>query len=175
MSPLPAPTFLHLWDANRYPLAYLRQGLDEAAVQRMVQAKLRALGAFVLTVDSGARLLRGRVMGAARRAGLPPDAVLFTPGRTGAGVSGLADLIGCDMHGRMVAIEVKRPAHLVVSSKTGKLIQQRPAGAPTPQQLGFLQEVHRRGGIAGVVWSPQDLDQVWWGGQGELHGDESTG
>lgn len=171
----PTPEFINAWDQERYPGAYLRQGLDEAAVQRMVQAKLRALGAFVLAVDAGARLMRGRVMGAARRAGLAPDAVLFTPGRTGVGVAGLADLVGCDAHGRMVAIEVKRPAHLVVSPKTGKLIQSRPAGQPTEAQLAFLLEVHRRGGIAGVVWSPADVDQVWWTGRGELHQDVPTG
>lgn len=154
-------TFPWRWDPARYPPAYLRAGLAEGDVQRAVLDRLLAGGHFAVPVDSGAKHLRGRAAGALRRAGVAnPDAVLF--GRTGAGLAGLADVVGCTKHGRMLAIECKRPAHYVVSPKTGALVLAK-NGAPgeaTDQQLRFLDECHRRGGIAGVVWAVRDLEEL---------------
>ncbi|MEB3212942.1 MAG: VRR-NUC domain-containing protein [Leptolyngbyaceae bacterium] len=55
---------------------------------------------------------------------------------------GSSDLIGI-YKGRFLAIEVKRD---------GK--------NPTPEQLNFLRVVEERGGIAGVVRSPEDVKKL---------------
>lgn len=70
--------------------------------------------------------------------------VLERPSRVSAGLAvGSADLIGLTSDGRFVALECK----------TGS---QR----PTPQQAAFLELVRSWGGVAGVVRSVEDVDQV---------------
>jgi len=56
--------------------------------------------------------------------------------------TGSSDLIGI-YKGRFLAIEVKAP---------GK--------EPTPEQLNFIQQVKKAGGVAGGVTSPDELENV---------------
>jgi hypothetical protein len=155
-----APTFPHEWDQARYSESYLRLGsLHDAVVARCL-TWIRVHHHFALEVDVGAKLLRGRAAGALRRAGVAkPSAVLF--GRTGAGMAGLVDLVGVAENGRAIFVEVKAPAWLVPSKKTGRLVQKRAADVPTTQQMAFLREVHRRGAYAGVAWHERDLDGIF--------------
>lgn len=114
--------FRHAFDATRYPPAYLRLGIREEHVQAATLAALRGRGALVFPVDSGAKLLRGRAVGALRRAGVgQPEAVLY--GATGAGFHGLADLVGILPGGRALFVEVKAPAWLAPSRRTGRPVQ----------------------------------------------------
>lgn len=150
-----APAF----DPSRYPEVWLRSGLDEARVQALLLAHLRARGCWCWTVDVGARALQGRAAGALRRAGVRrPEGLLR--GRAPGGEAGLPDIHGIAPGGVPLYVEVKRPAHLVVSPKTGRLIQARPAGEPTPQQLAFLAKARSLGALAGVAWGPQDLNAI---------------
>jgi len=52
---------------------------------------------------------------------------------------GSSDIIGCDPEGRFIGAEVK--------TATGK---------PTPEQRNFIDNINRKGGIAGIVRSPLD-------------------
>lgn len=56
---------------------------------------------------------------------------------------GGSDLIGYDKTGRFVALEIKQP---------GK--------NPTPEQINFLNAVSVAGGIAAVVTSPDELENI---------------
>lgn len=147
------------FDPSRYPEVWLRAGLDEDRVQALLLMHLRGRGCLVWTVDVGARALQGRAAGALRRAGVRrPETMLR--GRAPGGEPGLPDIHGIAPGGRPLYVEVKRPAHLVVSLKTGRLIQRHPAGEPTPQQLAFLAKVRAMGALAGVAWGPQDLGAI---------------
>lgn len=151
--------FPHEFDASRYATAYLRTGISEAQVQVATLAALRARRALVFPIDAGARLLRGRAVGALRRAGArQPERHLV--GLTGAGVAGLADLVGILPGGRALFVEVKAPAWLAPSPSTGRLIQKRAAGEPSEAQLRFLADARRWGAAVGVVWSARDLDTI---------------
>lgn len=138
------------FDPSRYPQAYLRAGYREATVQRLVLVRLRQLGYRPFVVDSGAARLRGR----AARAGV------FLGGASTGMARGIADVHGTGPGGRAVYVEVKAPAWLAPSPKTGRLIQRRAAGEPTPEQIRFLEEHLRAGAVAGVAWGPQDVDTI---------------
>jgi hypothetical protein len=110
-------------------------------------------------VDAGAKKLRGRAVGALRRAGVArPEAALA--GATGAGIAGLADVVGTLKGGRSVYVEVKAPAWLGPSRRTGRMVQKRAAGEPTPEQLAFLLDAVRKGAVAGVAWSMRDVVEL---------------
>lgn len=152
--------FPHTWDASRYPEAYLRFGLLHEAVVARCLAWLRARGHFAVEVDVGAKRLRGRAAMALRFAGVrKPAALLY--GSTGGSSAGIVDLVGIAQDGRGIFVEVKSPAWLVPSKKTGRLVQKRAADVATSQQLAFLAEVHRRGAYAGVAWSEIDLAPIF--------------
>lgn len=147
------------FDASRYSEAWLRSGLDEDRVQSLLLQHLRGRGCWCWSVDVGARALQGRAAGALRRAGVPrPEAMLR--GRAPAGEVGLPDIHGIAPCGRPLYVEVKRPAHLVVSPRTGRLIQKHAAGEPTPEQLAFLAKARSLGALAGVAWGPVDLNAI---------------
>lgn len=55
---------------------------------------------------------------------------------------GISDLIGCH-EGKFIALEVKRPG-----------------GKPSPEQMQFIADVQRSGGIAGVVYSVEDVIEL---------------
>lgn len=149
---------LPAFDRSRYPEAYLRQGYPEAVVQRMVLTRLAQLGVEAYVVESGAARLRGRVAGMLRSQGLRAGPLLGMATGTERGI--------CDVHGvaratgRAVHIEVKAPAWLVLSPKTGKLIQRRAAGEATPDQVVFIGRMRRAGSFAGFAWGPGDVDAI---------------
>jgi hypothetical protein len=160
VTPFPPP-FQVAFDHARYPPAYLRLGLDEDQVQARVVARLRALGWFAHPVDAGAREVRGRVRGALGRCGITSAAVFAALANGGAAEDGFPDVVGVYRGtGRALFVEVKRPASMEPSPRTGRLIVKRPAGQPTPQQVAFLTEARRCGAAAGVVWSERDLDGI---------------
>ena len=151
--PLTLPAYQTTWDRHRYTRAYLSLPRGEVHVQAAVLARLQALKAFAFPVDSGAKKLRGRAIGALRRYGaVKPEALL--KGSTGAGLAGLADVVFVWRNGRAGFLEVKRPA-LIVDGKV-----QMVAGHATEEQLTFLRNAHRAGAITGVVWSAPDVDLV---------------
>ena len=138
------------FDAGRYPPAYLRQGYLEAAVQKLVIGRLRQLGCRAFVVDSGAARLRGR----AARAGV------FLGGQATGMDRGIPDVHATGPSGRAVYVEVKAPAWLVISPKTGRFIQKRAAGTPSPQQVKFISDHRQAGALAGFAWGPQDVDRI---------------
>ena len=151
--PPPSYTFPWAWDAGRYQPTYLRLARTEASVQLAILDFLNHRHVLAWATDSGAKTLRGRAVGALRRAGhKDPNAALV--GRTGAAHAGHPDIIGLacwPKHpGRMVAIEVKKPAHIIA----GRIAS--PPGLPTAAQLAFLDRVYRAGGVVGVAWSVDD-------------------
>lgn len=142
------------FDASRYPAQYLRAGHLEAVVQRLVIARLRQLGCRAFVVDSGAARLRGR----AARAGV------FLGGAATGMNRGIPDVHATAPGGRAVYVEVKAPAWLVPSKATGRLIQKRAAGEPSPEQVQFIVEHLRAGAAAGFAWGPDDVDAILGGG-----------
>lgn len=141
------------WDRSRYPQAWLLAGWPEAKVQIAALAALVQLGVWVHAVDAGNRNLAGRARAALGRAGINPAVALAGRSSTAAG---FPDLAGIAPDGSPLFIEMKRPEHLVVSLRTGKLIQEHAAGEPTDDQVEFLTQAFRRGARAGVAWSVQD-------------------
>lgn len=144
------------FDRTRYPEDYLRRGFSEANVQLVVLARLRQLGCWAHIVDAGAALLRGRAVGALRRAGASTAALV---GRTGI-AAGISDILGIAPDGRPLFVEVKAPAWLAPSSLTRRLTQRRAAGAPSEDQIAFLLEAERRGAVAGIAWAASDVDAI---------------
>lgn len=108
-------------------------------------------------IDVGDRRLRGRAAMLVRAAGGDPRHL------TGAGgqmTRGIVDLAVTFRGGRAGWFEVKKPALYAPSKSTGRLVQRREAGTPTPEQLAFLDEQYRQGACVGVLWSERDLDAV---------------
>jgi hypothetical protein len=155
------------FDPARYPESYLRMGFTEAQVQAYVVAYLRAVWkAQVTVVDVGDAKLRGRAAAMLRSAGADPHAVVGAPGQMEQGVVDLAVSFP-HLGGRAGWFEVKRPSRLVRSPRTGELVQERAAGAPTAAQVAFLERQRRAGAVVGVVWRAQDLDELVPAASGE--------
>lgn len=143
------------FDPGRYPLPYLLQGWPEIAVQNQALGIAKMRGHFLVAVDAGAAPLRGRAIGAMRRAGVAhPERLLA--GRTGTR-KGVVDLVGCLKTGRAVFVEVKAPARYEPSPATRKPIVAERAGEPTEEQLDFLAAAHEHGALVGLIWSPNDM------------------
>jgi hypothetical protein len=156
----PPPTFPHAWDPARYPPEYLKLGPSEEQVVRATVDYLVAKWRAVVTViDAGDRRLRGRAAHAIRAAGGDP---LVLKGRGTTMDSGIADLHVTFPHlgGRAGWFELKKPALLAPSPKTGRLVIRHPAGAPTDEQLRFLRRQERAGALVGVIWWHHDLDAI---------------
>jgi hypothetical protein len=150
--------FLHRWDPARYAPTYLRQGILEVHVQAAIVAYLRTRWrAEVSVIDVGSAKLRGQASRLLAYAGGDPR---FLKGRGDASTRGIVDLAVTFRGGRAGWFEVKRPAHLVTSKATGRLVQKHPAGAPTEAQLTFLGRQHNHGALVGVLWAPKDLDSI---------------
>jgi hypothetical protein len=163
------------WDRARYAEAYLLQHVDEDAVQTAVVEELRRLGIVAWVNDAGAKNLRGRAFGAMRRAGVfAQEAAKALRGRTGAGEAGLPDVGGyipAALLGLARAVplyvECKAPewrrlaaAHRVSSRRSPGTLQDRAAGALSPEQRAFLVRAHAAGCVAGTVWHVKDLARV---------------
>lgn len=153
---MPDRPYLWRWDRSRYKASWLCLRPSEAQVQAAVLEMLYWRGIPALAVDVGAKRLRGRAFGALRRAGASTACL---SGATGAGIAGLADIVGCLPGGRALFLECKAPEHLAAVPRGG-FRQVESAGKPSPQQLGFLDAMHGAGACVGVVWSVEDLVEV---------------
>lgn len=152
--------FPHQWDRVRYAVAWLCTRPSEASVQAQILGWLARAGVRAFPSDAGARPLRGRAIGALRRAGVDGEAATRAlKGRTGT-AEGVSDLIGTLPGGRSLYLEVKQPAWLEWLSHRGTARQLRGAGLPTPEQLRFLLEMHDQQALVGVVWSVEDAQAI---------------
>lgn len=152
---MPEYPFVHAFDPARYSPAYLRSGLLEEQVQEACVLRLQTRWrARVTVIDVGERRMRGRLV---RQFGISGKELV---GLGGANERGIVDLAVTFPGGLAGWFECKSPAWFVVSKKTGRLIQKRPAGEPTPEQLAFLLAQARLGAVAGLLWAPEDLDAL---------------
>ena len=152
--------FRTAWDRARYPEHYLRFGYSEEAVAIQCIDRLRARWrAEVTRIDSGDRRLRGRAAAMLAAAGADPRQL---NGRGTTMDRGISDLHVTFPHlgGRTGWFELKVPEHLVVSPKTGKLIQEAEPGEPTLDQAEYLLRQHRAGAIVGFIWWSHELDEL---------------
>lgn len=147
--------FLHEWDASRYPVGYLRRGLlEKDVVEACVATLQRRWRAQVTIIDSGDA--RGRGRAARVIAGLGGNPGLIR-GSASQMEPGIADLAVTFQGGRAGWFELKKPAWLAPSKATCRLVQRRPAGQPTQEQLLFLERQRRAGAIVSVAWSELDI------------------
>lgn len=161
-------SYLWRWDRDRYKSSWLCLRPTEAQVQEATIMRLSLLGIPAAVVDAGAKKLRGRAIGALRRQGLDSRvASALLRGDTGI-LTGLVDIVGTippKVHrlafpwGIPLFLEMKAPEHLEPSPRGG-FRQVDPAGAPTPDQLAFLDAMHGAGACVGVLWSVDDLREV---------------
>jgi hypothetical protein len=141
------------FDLHRYGDLYLMQQVTEAQVQKEILELLALYDVDAVPIDAGGRRQRGRMMGAAKTAGVELAGVQNV--KTGAAIpAGFADLEATlAPTGRSLYIEVKAPAW--VNAKK-KII--RRAGEASEQQLEFLLAKYRRGACVLVAWSAKDVD-----------------
>jgi hypothetical protein len=142
------------FEGYRYPDLYLLSQVDEARVQADIVEMLHAYHVDAVPIDAGGRRQRGRMMAAARSAGIALGGIQNV--KTGAAIpAGFADLEATlAPTGRALYIEVKAPAWLDAQKK---II--RRAGQPSPEQIEFLLAKHHRGALCMVAWSSADVEQ----------------
>ncbi len=141
------------FDGTRYSDHYLMSQLTEARVQGHIIALLSAFDVDAVPIDAGGRRQRGRMMGAAKAAGMDLAGVQNV--KTGAAIpAGFADLEATlAPEGRSLYIEVKAPAWLDANRKVI-----RRAGQPSLEQLEFLLSKYLRGACVLVAWSAKDVE-----------------
>lgn len=141
------------FDGSRYGDLYLMNQVTEAQVQKDILAMLALYKVDAVPIDAGGRRQRGRMMGAAKAAGVNLAGVQNV--KTGAAIpAGFADLEATlAPEGRSLYIEVKAPAWI-----DGKNKVIRRAGKASPEQLEFLLSKYERGAIVLVAWSSQDVE-----------------
>lgn len=149
----PAYPFPHEFVAARYSEHYLISCITETRVQADIVELLRSYRVDVVAIDAGGRRQRGRMMAAAKAAGVSLAGVQNA--KTGAAIpKGFADLEATLAPlGRALYIEVKAPSWMDL----GKRIT-RKAGEPSLEQLDFLMAKYQRGAIVLVAWSAQDIE-----------------
>ncbi len=164
-------TSLLTFDRSLYSRAYLTACVSEAAAQKEVLAALQLKGIKAYANDVGAKSIRGRAAAVAKKNGASAqDMRWLNTGKTGAGAKGLVDIVGVipsSVHklgypwGIPLYIEMKAPEWCELSSKTGQLIQARPAGKPSDEQIEFLHAMHDAGAVCGVAWGVMDLPRIF--------------
>jgi hypothetical protein len=132
-------------------------------VQQDILALMRAFDVDAVPIDAGGHRQRGRMMGAAKKAGI--DLARISNAKTWYSIpAGFADLEATLAPvGRSLYIEVKAPAWI---DEKKKII--RRAGEPSQEQLDFLLEKLRRGACVLVAWSAKDVED-YIGSQIELN------
>jgi hypothetical protein len=132
--------------------AYLQSQVTEEQVQRDIIQLLELYEFDVAAIDAGGKRARGRMMGAARAAGVELAGVqnVKTGGAIPPGFADLEATIAPD--GQALYIEVKAPAWI---DGRGKIL--RNAGLATPEQLNFLCSKWTRGAIVMVAWSSGEV------------------
>lgn len=145
------------FEASHYHDLYLMQQITESQVQKDILALLALYDVDAVPIDAGGRRQRGRMMGAAKTAGVDLAGVQNV--KTGAAIpAGFSDLEATLAPvGRSLYIEVKAPAWL-----DGKKKVIRRAGQASAEQLSFLLAKHKRGAIAFVAWSSEDVENHIW-------------
>jgi hypothetical protein len=148
------------WQFDRalYPDLYLMSRVSEGRVQTDIVDFLQLYKIDAVPIDAGGRRQRGRMMGAARAAGVDLAGVQNV--KTGRAIpAGFADIEATlAPTGRALYIEVKAPAWIYPGTK--KLL--RSAGRPTNDQLEFLLSKYERGALVMVAWSAADVER-WFG------------
>lgn len=141
------------FDRSRYREIYLFSCITEANVQADILELLQTYRVDGVPIDAGGRRQRGRMMGAAKAAGIDLAGVQNV--KTGRAIpAGFADIEATlAPGGRSLYIEVKAPAWLNSKRKIA-----RAAGRPSAEQLEFLLSKHRRGAIVLVAWSSKDVE-----------------
>jgi hypothetical protein len=129
------------------------QCVKESFVQAQIIELLEIYRVDAIPIDAGGRRQRGRMMGAAKAAGVNLCGIQNV--KTGRAIpKGFADLEATlAPEGRSLYIEVKAPRWI---DGTGSVI--RPAGKPSDEQLEFLLSKHVRGALVMVAWSAFDVD-----------------
>jgi len=140
-------------EPKRLPWLYLMQCLKESFVQAQILELLLMYRVDAVPIDAGGRRQRGRMMGAAKAAGVALGGIQNV--KTGRAIpAGFADLEATlAPEGRSLYIEVKAPRWI---DSNGGII--RPAGKPSAEQLEFLLSKYVRGAIVMVAWSAFDVD-----------------
>lgn len=151
------------FDRARYNDAYLLGCVSEATVQKNALATLNLHRIPALAVDAGGAKMRGQIGRALKQGGVS-DSRQYLRGHAGASFAGLSDIIGTLPGGRALYIECKQPEWLTISTKTGRLVQSREPGRPSPEQLAFLDTMFNAGALVGIIWSPDDMFEVLQGG-----------
>lgn len=133
---------------------YLMSQVSENDVQKAILELLHSYNVDAVAIDAGGRRQRGRMISAAKAAGISLAGVQNA--KTGAAIpKGFADLEGTlAPGGRSLYIEVKAPAWI---DEKRRVI--RAAGQPTVDQLTFLALKQRRGALVMVAWSAADVEQ----------------
>lgn len=142
------------FEGARYSSLYLMRQVTEAEVQSDILALMSVYNVDLVAIDAGGRRQRGRMMAAAKSAGI--NLAGIQNAKTGAAIpSGFSDLEATlAPDGRSLYVEVKAPAWLDANAKVI-----RRAGQPSQEQLDFLFEKHRRGAVVLVAWSSKDVEE----------------
>lgn len=141
------------FDRTRYSNNYLVQQFSEQMVQDGILAELQFWGIDAIAIDAGMKRARGRMIQAAKSRGVDVTSIVnFKAGGIPAGWPDLHATLSPDGVG--LYIEVKPPAWIDPDDYS-KII--REAGTPTAEQLSFLDSKHKRGAIALVAWSVDDV------------------
>jgi hypothetical protein len=137
---------------GKFTRHYLMSRVTEAQVQIDIIELLLAYRVDVAAIDAGGKRARGRLMGAARNAGVDLAGVQNV--KTGRAIpKGFADLEATlAPQGRSLYIEVKAPPWM---DHRGNIV--RAAGEPSEEQLAFLLGKFRRGALVMVAWSATEV------------------
>jgi hypothetical protein len=141
------------FDIARYSDLYLLSQVSEGRAQADILELLRVYDVDACPIDAGGRRQRGRMMGAARAAGIALAGIQNV--KVGRAIpAGFADLEATlAPAGRSLYIECKAPAWL---DENRKII--RAAGRPSAEQLDFLLSKHARGALVMVAWAATDVE-----------------
>lgn len=140
------------FERERYTDHYLMGHVTEAQVQKGILGVLATYKVDAVAIDAGGKRQRGRMMGAAAKAGVDLSKIsnVKTWYSIPAGFSDLEATLAPS--GVALYIEVKAPAWI---DGKGKIV--RRAGVASPDQLAFLMSKHRRGAVVFVAWSWSDV------------------
>lgn len=127
--------------------------VTEARVQEDILELLKSYNVDAVAIDAGGRRQRGRMMGAAKKAGI--DLAGISNVKTWYSIpAGFADLEATlAPTGRALYIEVKAPMWIDERKRTIRF-----EGKASNAQLDFLREKARRGALVMIAWSVQDVE-----------------
>ena len=137
---------------DHYSTLYLMRQITEENVQASILEVLQAFRVDAIAIDAGGKKERANLIRRARARGF--ELGDLTHGGNGSSIPpGHSDLVATlAPDGIALYIEIKAPAWI---DERGKQI--RAAGTPTLEQLEFLLAKYRRGAIALVAYSVDDV------------------